>query len=120
MGFPKSQKDAASYVGGAAPATAAAADDDDDDVDLFGDSDEEEESEEAAKIRQERLDTYAAKSPRNPPSLPRPPCCSTANPGTTRPTWTQCSSPSRPSKWTALFGGQANLSLWATASINSR
>merc|ERR1739844_718428 len=37
--FPKSQKDAASYVAGGA---AAAADDDDDDVDLFG-SDEEEE-----------------------------------------------------------------------------
>merc|ERR1712025_368418 len=32
--FPKSQKDAASYVGGAAPA-AAAAEDDDDDVDLL-------------------------------------------------------------------------------------
>jgi len=66
--FPKSQKDAASYVsGGAAPAAAAAADDDDDDdVDLFGDSDEEEESEEAAKIRQERLDAYAAKKSKKP------------------------------------------------------
>merc|ERR1711992_288624 len=62
--FPKSQKDAASYVsGGAAP---AAADDDDDDVDLFGSDDEEEESEEAAKIRQERLDAYAAKKAKKP------------------------------------------------------
>jgi len=61
--FPKSQKDAASYVsGGAAPA----ADDDDDDVDLFGSDDEEEESEEAAKIRQERLDAYAAKKAKKP------------------------------------------------------
>merc|ERR1711913_76625 len=58
------------------------------------------------------------RSPRNPPSSPKPPCCSTANPGTTRPTWTLCSSPSRPSKWTALFGGPANLSLWATVSID--
>merc|ERR1711910_174983 len=40
-------------------------DDDDDDVDLFG-SDEEEESEEAAKIRQERLDAYAAKKSKKP------------------------------------------------------
>merc|ERR1711874_139762 len=64
--FPKSQKDAASYAGGAAPAAAAAEDDDDDDVDLFGDSDEEEESEEAAKIRQERLDAYAAKKSKKP------------------------------------------------------
>merc|ERR1712110_1359021 len=62
--FPKSQKDAASYVGGAAPA--AADDDDDDDVDLFGSDDEEEESEEAAKIRQERLDAYAAKKSKKP------------------------------------------------------
>merc|ERR1712223_1790592 len=63
--FPKSQKDAASYVsGGAAPA--AADDDDDDDVDLFGSDDEEEESEEAAKIRQERLDAYAAKKAKKP------------------------------------------------------
>jgi len=61
--FPKSQKDAASYVGGAAP---AAADDDDDDVDLFGSDDEEEESEEAARIRQERLDAYAAKKSKKP------------------------------------------------------
>merc|ERR1711993_203714 len=38
---------------------------DDDDVDLFG-SDEEEESEEAAKIRQERLDAYAAKKSKKP------------------------------------------------------
>merc|ERR1711935_765366 len=60
--FPKSLKDAASYVsGGAAP---AAAEDDDDDVDLFGS--EEEESEEAAKIRQERLDAYAAKKSKKP------------------------------------------------------
>merc|ERR1711972_891638 len=50
--FPKSQKDAASYVsGGAAPAAA---------------DDEEEESEEAAKIRQERLDAYAAKKAKKP------------------------------------------------------
>jgi len=62
--FPKSLKDAASYVsGGAAP---AAAEDDDDDVDLFGSDDEEEESEEAAKIRQERLDAYAAKKSKKP------------------------------------------------------
>merc|ERR1739844_168792 len=46
--FPKSQKDAGSYVSDAAAGGAAPADDDDDDdVDLFG-SDEEEESEEAA------------------------------------------------------------------------
>merc|ERR1711972_177600 len=63
--FPKASKDAAAYVsggGGAAPA----ADDDDDDVDLFGSDDEEEESEEAAKIRQERLDAYAAKKAKKP------------------------------------------------------
>merc|ERR1712223_1771766 len=49
--FPKSQKDAASYVSGAAGgATAPAADDDDDD-----------ESEEVARISQERLDAYDAK-----------------------------------------------------------
>jgi len=61
--FPKSKKDAASYAGGAA----AAADDDDDDVDLFGDSDEEEvEDEAAAKLRQERLDAYAAKKSKKP------------------------------------------------------
>merc|ERR1712012_1269889 len=58
-------KDAAKYLsGGAAPA--AADDDDDDDVDLFGSSDEEEESEEVAKIRQERLDAYAAKKAKKP------------------------------------------------------
>merc|ERR1712061_116723 len=39
---------------------------DDDDVDLFGSDDEEEESEEAAKIRQERLDAYAAKKSKKP------------------------------------------------------
>ena len=45
----------------------AAADDDDDDVDLFGDSDEEEvEDEAAAKVRQERLDAYAAKKSKKP------------------------------------------------------
>merc|ERR1712156_909177 len=44
--FPKSQKDAASYVSGAAGGAAAPAADDDD-VDLFGSDDEEEESEEA-------------------------------------------------------------------------
>merc|ERR1712173_340295 len=44
----------------------AADDDDDDDVDLFGSDDEEEESEEAAKIRQERLDAYAAKKAKKP------------------------------------------------------
>jgi len=59
--FPKSQKDAASYVAGG-----AAAADDDDDVDLFGDSDEEEEDEAAAKVRQERLDAYAAKKSKKP------------------------------------------------------
>merc|ERR1711935_271179 len=58
--FPKSQKDAASYVAGGAAA------DDDDDVDLFGDSDEEEEDEAAAKVRQERLDAYAAKKSKKP------------------------------------------------------
>jgi elongation factor 1-beta len=61
--FPKSQKDAASYVSGGA--AAAADDDDDDDVDLFG-SDEEEEDEAAAKIRQDRLDAYAAKKSKKP------------------------------------------------------
>merc|ERR1712121_548212 len=40
--FPKSQKDASSYVSGAA---APAADDDDDDVDLFGSDDEEDDAE---------------------------------------------------------------------------
>merc|ERR1711971_546499 len=59
--FPKSQKDAASYVAGG-----AAAADDDDDVDLFGSDEEEEESEEAAKVRQERLDAYAAKKSKKP------------------------------------------------------
>merc|ERR1712111_40021 len=60
--FPKASKDAASYTAGGA---AAAADDDDDDVDLFG-SDDEEEDAEAAKIRQERLDAYAAKKSKKP------------------------------------------------------
>merc|ERR1739846_79326 len=40
--------------------------DDDDDVDLFGSDEEEEESEEAAKVRQERLDAYAAKKSKKP------------------------------------------------------
>jgi elongation factor 1-beta len=62
--FPQSQKPAASYVsGGPAPAAAA---DDDDDVDLFGSDEEEEESAEAAKVRQERLDAYAAKKSKKP------------------------------------------------------
>ena len=60
--FPKASKDAVSYTAGGA---AAAADDDDDDVDLFG-SDDEEEDAEAAKIRQERLDAYAAKKSKKP------------------------------------------------------
>ena len=46
--FPKSKKEASSYVSGGAPA-----EEDDDDVDLFG-SDDEEEDAEAAKIREER------------------------------------------------------------------
>merc|ERR1712156_673821 len=54
--FPKSQKDAASYVSGAAGGAAAPAADDD----------EDEESEEAARIRQERLDAYAAKKSKKP------------------------------------------------------
>merc|ERR1739838_950294 len=83
--FPKSQKDAASYVAGGAAAA------DDDDVDLFGSDEEEEESEEAAKVRQERLDAYAAKIPRNPPLSPRPQSCLIASLGTMKPTWTTCS-----------------------------
>ena len=63
--FPKSSKDAASYVSGAS-ATPAAAADDDDDVDLFGSDDDEEESAEAAKIREERLAAYAAKKSKKP------------------------------------------------------
>merc|ERR1711936_228642 len=50
------------------------------------------------------------KRPKNLPSSPRLQCCSTANPGTMRPTWTQCSKLLRPSKWTASFGELANLS----------
>merc|ERR1712019_33930 len=42
-----------------------AGEDDDEDVDLFG-SDDEEEDAEAAKIRQERLDAYAAKKSKKP------------------------------------------------------
>jgi translation elongation factor EF-1beta len=45
---------------------AAAADDDDDDVDLFGSDEEEEEDEAAAKVRQDRLDAYAAKKAKKP------------------------------------------------------
>lgn len=60
--FPKSSKDPASYLSGAAPAAAAA---DDDDVDLFG-SDEEEEDADAAKVREERLAAYAAKKSKKP------------------------------------------------------
>ena len=45
---------------------AAAADDDDDDVDLFGSDEEEEEDEAAAKVRQDRLDAYAAKKSKKP------------------------------------------------------
>merc|ERR1712153_1186 len=47
--FPKSQKDAASYVAGGAAA-----------------ADDEEEDEAAAKVRQERLDAYAAKKSKKP------------------------------------------------------
>merc|ERR1712109_178841 len=60
------------------------------------------------------------KRPKNQPSSPRLPCCLTANLGTMRPTWTQCSKLLRPSKWTASFGELANLSPWATASTNFR
>jgi len=61
--FPKSQKDASSYVsGGAAP---AAADDDDDDVDLFG-SDDEEEDAEKERVKAERLAAYAEKKAKKP------------------------------------------------------
>merc|ERR1712203_500597 len=45
---------------------AAAADDGDDDVDLFGSDEEEEEDEAAAKVRQDRLDAYAAKKIQEP------------------------------------------------------
>lgn len=41
----------------------AAADDDDDDIDLFG---SDEDDEEAARIKQERLDAYAAKKAKKP------------------------------------------------------
>merc|ERR1719171_1244973 len=58
----RSTSSSSSYTAGGA---AAAADDDDDDVDLFG-SDDEEEDAEAAKIRQERLDAYAAKKSKKP------------------------------------------------------
>merc|ERR1712060_903076 len=40
--------------------------DDDDDVDLFGSDEEEEEDEAAAKVRQDRLDAYAAKKSKKP------------------------------------------------------
>merc|ERR1739840_44518 len=46
--------------------TTAAKDDDDDDVDLFGSSDEEEESADAKRIREERLEAYAAKKSKKP------------------------------------------------------
>lgn len=39
-------------------------DDDDDDIDLFGS--DEEEDEEAARLKQERLDAYAAKKAKKP------------------------------------------------------
>ncbi|XP_075980147.1 elongation factor 1-beta [Anticarsia gemmatalis] len=48
-----------------APAPAAKADDDDDDVDLFGSGDEEEDAE-AARIREERLKSYADKKAKKP------------------------------------------------------
>lgn len=63
--FPKSKKEAASYVSGGSAPAAAADDEDDDDVDLFG-SDDEEEDAEAAKIREERLAAYAAKKSKKP------------------------------------------------------
>lgn len=43
--------------------TAAAAADDDDDIDLFG---SDEDDEEASRIKQERLDAYAAKKSKKP------------------------------------------------------
>lgn len=48
-----------------APAPAAKDDDDDDDVDLFGSGDEEEDAE-AARIREERLKSYADKKSKKP------------------------------------------------------
>merc|ERR1712228_196456 len=115
--FPKSQKDAASYVsGGAAPA----ADDDDDDVDLFGSDDEDEESEEAARIRQERLDAYAAKKSKKPALIAKLRFSLIANLGMTKQTWMRCSSLSRPLKWTDSFGVLVNLSRLDTESTNFR
>jgi len=61
--FPGARKAVTAY-GGAAPATGKV-EEDEDDVDLFG-SDEEEESEEKARIREERLATYAAKKAKKP------------------------------------------------------
>ncbi|KRZ71510.1 Elongation factor 1-beta [Trichinella papuae] len=49
--------------------TAASADGDDEDIDLFGSSSEEEDSEEKKRVRQERLDAYAAKKAKKPAAV---------------------------------------------------
>ncbi|KRX92989.1 Elongation factor 1-beta [Trichinella pseudospiralis] len=48
---------------------AASAEGDDEDIDLFGSSSEEEDSEEKKRIRQERLDAYAAKKAKKPAAV---------------------------------------------------
>merc|ERR1712168_1744270 len=60
--FPKAQKDASSYVSGAA----APAADDGDDVDLFGSDDEEDDDAEKQRVTEERLAAYAAKKAKKP------------------------------------------------------
>lgn len=64
--FPGTRKAADQYgSGGSTTAAPAAAKKDDDDIDLFG-SDDEEENEEKARIREERLQAYAAKKSNKP------------------------------------------------------
>lgn len=63
--FPGTRKAADQYGSGGSSAAAAPAKKEDDDIDLFG-SDEEEESEEKARIREERLQAYAAKKSNKP------------------------------------------------------
>lgn len=52
--------------GNTVASSSAAAADDDDDIDLFGDSDEDEDKEEKERIKQERLEAYAAKKSKKP------------------------------------------------------
>merc|ERR1711862_474748 len=104
--------------GGAAPAPAD--DEDDDDVDLFGDDDEEEESEEAAKIRQERLDAYAAKKSKKPALIAKTSVLLDCKPWDDETDMDEMLKNIKTLKWMALFGVPTNLFPLVMESRNSR